>query len=339
MKKKIRIFILIIIPLILIILNFSILSSILSPFFISIIFAYLLDPIVDILEKKGFKRTFSIVIVFFIFFFGIGIFAFYFIPILIKEISTLLQNIPQYSKGVQDIIHSIQNTLYKSNLPNGIKSIVTKNITLIESFISNSLDRAINTIINMFSNIFEIVIIPVITFYLLKDSDYFKKQLILLMPSKYRNNILALGIEIDTVIGKYIKGQIVTGFFVGALTTIVLLIINVRYALILGIFTGLVEIIPYFGPFIAAIPTVSIALIDSFRKAIFAVLGFIIIQQIENNFLTPKIIGDSVGIHPVYVILALIIAGKFFGIFGLIIAVPLFASIKLIIRYIIRDII
>jgi len=120
-------------------------------------------------------------------------------------------------------------------------------------------------------------------------------------------------------------------------TTIALILIKVKYAFILGIFAGIANIIPYFGPFIGIVPTILFALMDSTGKALYAAGAFILIQQIESGFLTPRIIGKSVGIHPVYVILSLIVGGRLMGILGLVMAVPVLAAIKLTLRHVLRD--
>jgi predicted PurR-regulated permease PerM len=172
---------------------------------------------------------------------------------------------------------------------------------------------------------------------MLKDVEYFKNQFILLLPKTKRMKFIVLLRDIDNVFGKYIRGQIIIASFVGVFTTVALIAIKVKYAFILGIFAGIANIIPYFGPFIGIIPTILFALLDSTGKALYAGGAFIFIQQIESGLLTPRIIGKSVGVHPVYVIMSLIAGGKLFGVIGLILAVPVLAAIKLTLRHVLRD--
>jgi predicted PurR-regulated permease PerM len=199
------------------------------------------------------------------------------------------------------------------------------------------LQNIANGIIEIFSQLFNVIIVPVITFYILKDVEYFKNQFILVLPKSKREKFIVLFRDIDNVFGKYIRGQIIIASFVGVFTTIALLWINVKYAFILGIFAGIANIIPYFGPFIGIVPTILFALLDSTTKALYAAGAFIFIQQLESGFLTPRIIGKSVGIHPVYVIMSLIAGGRLFGVIGLIMAVPALAAIKLTLRHVLRD--
>ena len=311
--------------------------GILKPFVISAVFAYLLNPIVEIFEKRKIKRIFGVIIVYLMFFSLIILFGLILIPRLIRDIGFLVENVPQYSEQVQIIIKSFQDGYIYRNLPQSIRDIINDNIYVIQNELLNILQNVANSIIGWFSRLFSLIIIPVITFYLLKDSNYFKNQLILAMPKSKRGRVILLARDIDNVFGRFIRGQIIIAAFVGIMTTIALLIINVKYAVFLGIFVGFAEIIPYFGPFLGFIPTILFALFDSPTKAFYAGAAFILIQQIESGILTPKIIGESVGIHPVYVIMSLIIGGKFMGIAGLIIAVPVLAAIKLTFRHFLRS--
>ncbi len=313
------------------------LGSAVKPFFIAAVISYLLNPIVEIFERKGIRRIAAVLFVYLIFLSGIIGLSLGLMPKLVKEIGILIEQIPEYSGQVQSIVKKFQDGYVNSRLPESLKEILNENIIMLQSMILLVLQNIASGIIDVFSEIFNIIIIPVITFYLLKDKDYFKTQLIMLLPKAKRKKYLLLFRDIDNIFGRYIRGQIIVASFVGIFTTTALVIINVKYAAVLGIFAGVSNIIPYFGPFIGIIPTILFALLDSPAKALYASGAFILIQQIESGFLTPRIIGRSVGIHPVYVILSLIIGGSFFGVVGLIIAVPVLAAIKLTMRHLLRE--
>ena len=310
-------------------------STVLKPFIIAAVFSYLLNPVVKVFEKKGIRRIFGVIIVYLIFIAIILLLSFVLVPKLIKEISTLSVNIPQYSRQIQELWKQFQDGYMKSGLPESIKDVLDENILILQGMVITSLQNAANGIIEIFSQLFNIIIVPVITFYMLKDAEYFKQQFILMLPKTKRTKFIVLLRDIDNVFGKYIRGQIIIASFVGVLTTAALLLIRVKYAFILGIFAGVANIIPYFGPFIGIIPTILFALLDSTGKALYAAGAFILIQQLESGFLTPRIIGKSVGIHPVYVIMSLIVGGKLF--MGLIMAVPVLAAVKLTLRHVLRD--
>lgn len=312
-------------------------STVLKPFIISAVISYLLNPVVKVFEKRGIRRIYGVLIVYLIFIAIILLLSFVLVPKLIKEISALALNIPQYSKQMQELLKKFQDGYMNSGLPESFKDVLDENILMLQSMILTVLQNIANGIIEIFSQLFNIIIVPVITFYMLKDAEYFKNQFILLLPKSKRMKFIVLLRDIDNVFGKYIRGQIIIASFVGMFTTIALVLIKVKYAFILGIFAGIANIIPYFGPFIGIIPTILFALLDSTGKALYAGGAFILIQQLESGFLTPRIIGKSVGIHPVYVIMSLIAGGKLFGIIGLILAVPALAAIKLTLRHVLRD--
>lgn len=312
-------------------------GEVFKPFVIAAAISYLMNPLVKFFEKRGITRIFGVAIVYLIFVVLILLISFILVPRLIKEISGLVLNIPQYSSQIQELVKGFQDSYMNSRLPESFKEVIDENIIRLQSIILSFLQTIAEGIIEVFSQLFNIIIVPVIAFYMLKDSEYFKSQFLLLLPKARRTRFILLLRDIDNVFGKYIRGQIIVGSFVGVFTTIALIIIKVKYAFVLGIFAGISNIIPYFGPFIGIVPTILFALLDSTGKALYAAGAFILIQQIESGLLTPRIIGKSVGIHPVYVIMALIAGGKLAGVIGLVLAVPVLAAIKLTLRHALRD--
>lgn len=312
-------------------------GEVLKPFIIAAAISYLMNPLVRFFEKRGIPRIYGVAIVYLIFIVLILLVSFILVPRLIKEISGLVLNIPQYSSQIQGLVKGFQDSYMNSRLPESFKEVIDENIIRLQSIILSFLQTIAEGIIEVFSQLFNIIIVPVIAFYMLKDNEYFKNQFLLLLPKAKRTKFILLLRDIDNVFGKYIRGQIIVGSFVGVFTTIALLIIKVKYAFVLGIFAGISNIIPYFGPFIGIVPTILFALLDSTGKALYAGGAFILIQQVESGFLTPRIIGKSVGIHPIYVIMALIAGGKLLGVIGLVLAVPILAAIKLTLRHALRD--
>lgn len=312
------------------------LSSVAKPFLFSIVLAYLLNPVVEMFERRKIKRIFSVIIVYLIFIAILLFFALVLVPRLIKDIKVLLVNLPYYSIHFQNMLKNFQSSYINSNLPQGIKDVIDVSIINFQDVMINSLQSMLDSVVNAFSKILNAIIVPVIVFYLLKDADYFSKQIMLLLPKRHRSKAILLFRDIDNAFGKFIRGQILVAFFVGILTTLALTLIDVKYAVFLGLFSGVANIIPYFGPVIGFVPTVMFALFDSPTKALYAGLAFVLIQQIESGILTPKIIGESVGVHPVYVIFSLFIGGKVMGIPGMIIAVPTLVAIKLTFRHMLR---
>jgi predicted PurR-regulated permease PerM len=168
---------------------------------------------------------------------------------------------------------------------------------------------------------------------MLKDSNHISTRLLNFLPVSIREEFINLWGKIDNVLTNFIRGHLLVAGIVGLLTTIGLLIIKMKFALILGIIAGLADLIPYFGPILGAVPAVVLALLDSNVQVFYVILVMIIVQQLESNLLSPKILGDSVGLHPLAVIFVLLTGGHFFGVVGMIIAVPFAAVIKIVINY------
>lgn len=311
-------------------------GSVLKPFLVAIILAYLLNPIVEMFERRGIRRIYSVILVYVIFIAIILLFSLILIPKLVKDIKVMLENLPQYSIQFQTMLKGFQDGYINSNLPKSIKDVIDENIYATQDFIIISLQATLDSVLTGFSKILNVILVPVIVFYFLKDAEYFKKQTMLLLPKKHRNKVILLFRDIDNAFGRFIRGQIIIATFVGIMTTLALTIIKVKYAVFLGLFAGIFNIIPYFGPVIGIVPTVIFALFDSPSKAIYAAGAFLLVQQIESGILTPKIIGESVGVHPVYVILSLFVGGKVMGIAGMILAVPVMVAIKLTMRHMLR---
>ncbi len=343
-KKNIIYFILVFIFLIFIIILFrsgTLMYDILSPFLFAIILAYVLNPFVTYIQKKGVERIWAVFIIYFIVAGVIFIFSMTLLPVIITEIKNLLEVLPKLANDGYNSMYDkyIKYNKNIENLPfdfNEIKEYLKLDADKSENIIFKVLNSATNTMVSMFSKIVGIILTPILTFYFLKDTAKFKNMLILSIPKHIRKNIIEVAKDIDKVLGGFIRGQLTVAVIVGILTTIVMLLLKVKFAVLIGITSGILNIIPYFGPVAGAIPAIIFASLDGLNKVIWTVIGFVGIQQIESGIISPKIISDKVGVHPTVVILSLIIAGKFFGIFGLLIAVPTAAVIKVLGKHLIN---
>ena len=214
-------------------------------------------------------------------------------------------------------------------MPQGFKEVLDTNIEHIESFLLKQLQNTTNITIGLFSNLSSFILGPVIGFYILKDIDKIKNTAKYL-KEPYKEKIIWLLKTIDATLGRYIRSQLIICVIVTFLTTVALYIIGVDFAILIGIVAGVANIIPYFGPIIGAVPAVIIAILKYPHKVIWIIIAMIIIHQLESIIISPHIVGESVGIHPITVIFSLLVGGTFFGFWGLILAVPIAALIKLL---------
>lgn len=319
------------------------LGEIIFTIFISVIIAYVLNPMVNFLESKGIKRVLSVLLVYF----GIiGLFVFISVlifPAIFDELKNLMKILPNYSNNIIKFFDNLYNEYYKNieNLPFGLDNIQTSiedNINKIQNIIINSIQNFTKSIMGIFSKALNLFLIPIISFYLVKDKEYFKKNIKLTIPKRYRREVFNVSRKIDEALGNFVRGQFIVALFVGIATTIGLFIIGVNYALTIGLIAGVSNFIPYFGPIIGGGLAALFALLESPIKVLWVVLLFIGIQQFEGNILSPKIMGEKVGLHPVVVIIALLIGGSLMGILGMLLAIPITTTLKILSKYIIEKI-
>lgn len=309
--------------------------NVISPFVISLVVAYLLDPLVNLLQKKGLKRTISIVLVFLLIAAVVtGIFM-TFVPKMISDVSVFIADIPNIFNSIGDFVDNIK------------KGIITFNSTEFSSFIDidkelTNLSSGIKTALGIISTkllagtgkLVDIIMIPLITFYYLKDKDEFSGLISKAIPTRFKSKLKAILNDIDGVIGGFIRGQLLVALFVGVLTGIGCRIIGLPYSLTIGLVAGVTNVIPYFGPWIGGIMPIILAITSNPVLVIWVLVLIVIIQQIESNFISPQIMSQSVGLHPMAVIFSILLFGNIFGVVGMIIGVPIAGTIKVLIKYI-----
>ncbi len=312
--------------------------DIIISFLLALVIFYLFNPVVDRLEYRGTKRTWAIILVFLAILILVLAAGLYGIPRIIKQLNSLLEEVPVYVLNIQEISDNLQSRYSSAGLPEEIKAVFDNRIQWLENRVFELVNRVISAIISLFEHIFSILLAPVIAFYMLRDYGRFKEDIFNMPPRKWQNDIVILLGDINKVLNSYVRGYLLVSVIVALLTSFGMFIVGMDFPLVLGIFAGLTEFIPYFGPFIGALPAVLLALLKSKWLAVKVILVFLVVQQLEGNVFSPKILGDQVGLHPVAVIVALLVAGELFGLPGMIFAVPVTAILKILISFILQKI-
>lgn len=339
---------------------FSSVTSALAPLLIGILIAYLMNPVVSLVDRrimsklftkmpldpkkaakiKKRKKNLSILITFFI----IGALVFvmmYALAVIVvgqlvfSSISNMIDSLWGYVLKNIGVIQELQQRLLGTGLDEKIQEII-------ESFFnwfSHHTDPAaiLSAISNAGSIIFNIVLGIIVSIYLLIDREFFfglcsKISLMVLKREKhlYMKDLLS---DINTVIGRFLRGQLLDGLIIAVLSSIGLSLVGIEFAVFIGFFAGLTNIIPYFGPILGMIPAVIVALLTgTLTQAIFAVLVLFGIQQIDSAIISPRVVGTSTGLHPVFVLMAVTVGGYYMGIVGMLIAVPIAGIIKLLLE-------
>ena len=316
------------------------LGSLLAPFVLAFILAYILDPLVDRVEALGVPRSPGILLLSLPVAAGAGALLFFGVPALADQIESLIQRTPELVERVAAWVENLPAGIVALDLPlideealaDRIRSISPAAvITYVEeqrAMIAQrawqgilGLGRGLGTVITVLSYI---VLTPVLTFYLLRDWDGIVERLESYVPRPRHDQWTAFVKEYDRLLARYLRGQLLLAATVGTLTWIGLWIAGFPYSALVGAVAGVFNIVPYLGLPVSLIPAVIISILSgSFLTSILKVaIVFAIVQFLDGNVIGPKILGESVGLHPVWVVLAILVAGFFFGFVGLLLAIP-----------------
>ena len=315
-----------------------VLRSVLLPFVVGIIIGYLLDPLATRLEKLKINRTLATCLV-------LLLVAIILIPAIIalfgmidEQLALFISAVPKYmealSQKIEPIIANIQDNFpnfnqekfreyLRGNMSNGLKLIGS----LLRKLISGS--YAVFNILSL------VLITPIVTFYMLRDWNDFTKKVDSLLPKAYKKDIRTQAKEIDKIISSFIRGQLSVCVLLGTFYAVGLSFVGLDLGMLVGFIAGIISFIPYVGSIVGFITAIAIAFAQfSDWVPIAQVVGvFAVGQFLEGNFLTPKLVGDSIGLHPVWVMFALLAGGVLLGFLGLMIAVPMAAVIGVLTRF------
>ena len=305
------------------------LSSIISIIIISTLIAYILDPVASYFESKGLSRAQSTIIIFLLIA-GLlsGIFS-YLIPLLIDQISNIQQGIgsgesSQYFLRIEKFIQEKVPFISTEDLN------IQGRLTGALAELSNSFFLILGSVVSLVTTL---VIIPFAVFFLLKDGPKLTKSLVSMIPNRYFEMSLNILNKTDHQLGGYLRGQFFDALIIGVLSIIALWILDVKYFMLIGIFAGLANMIPYVGPLVGGTAAVLVVLMDGKGgiEVLLVIFAFVIIQLLDNVLVQPLVVAKSVDLHPLIVIFAIIIGGQFFGILGMLLAVPVTGIIKVLI--------
>lgn len=328
--------------------------SLIKPLIIALVITYLLKPgvkfIERFLEKKniirspGARRNIGILVMYI---FVIAVFVAIISGIYIMvggklsnnlTIANMINYLSNYLNNSTLTVNSITEKLQSLNIsiPGDFNDKIAKVVSYVQTYATSSIGSMTSSLVSIGGNIASFFIALVLSIYLIKDSEYFvglwnKIFKLIFGKSKVGGKIEEVISIIDETFFNYIKGQFLEACMVAVLSTIVLYIIGIDYAVVIGIIAGICNMIPYIGPVVGTILAVIMALLSGEPiTALWAIIGMLVVQQVDNNLLAPKIVGDSVGLHPVFIMLAIIIGGSVGGLIGMLIGVPMAASIKIL---------
>jgi predicted PurR-regulated permease PerM len=324
-------------------------GSLLAPFVLSALLAYSLDPLVDTLERRRISRTLAIVMLTVPAIGLLAVVVLVVVPSALQELGSLAEQVPVLLERLGVWLEAMRSRLLNINIPlidedqlverlqsvdsDAVVTFVQERREALGSWVWSGVLGLGRGIGSAFTVIGYVALTPILTFYLLRDWDGLKSGLADLLPHQRHDSIVAFATQCDRMVARYLRGQITVAIIIGALTGVGLWIASFPYAGTLGLIVAIFSIVPYLGLVLSLIPAIFIALVSGSVGVSLLKVAIVYgaAQFLEASVISPRIVGGSVGLHPVLVLLALALGGFFFGFVGLLIGVPAAAIGKLLI--------
>ena len=316
---------------------FWLLAPVLTPFVASALLAYIGDPLADRLQKLKLPRTVAVVSVFILTFGAIGLLVLLVLPLIRSQVGALLSTLPDIIAQAEQVWLPRLNDLLDIETGDdvGLGAFVARYSDMAGSWgatVLTSLSRGGGALAAAVISLF---LIPILTFYLLRDWDMIVARLGSLVPSDQRETVFRLARETDEVLGAFLRGQILVMLGLAIIYSTGLSLIGLQFAIAIGVVAGLVSFVPYLG-FVFGILLASLTVVmepEPLLMFVGVVVTFAVGQFIEGSVLTPKLVGDRIGLHPVLVIFAVAAGGQLFGFFGILLALPAAAVLSVLVRF------
>jgi len=292
---------------------------------IAVIITSAMDPLVDWLQTKKIPRTVGVLGLFLLLFLAIGLAISFLFPPMIAQFQDFSQNFPRYFQTGEASFAHLKDFFVSKNINLDLQQLADNFTGSITSLSGSIFSKTAG----VFSGFISIVVVFSLAFYMTVEESGIKKFIVSVTPDKYKVYASDLTTRIKEKIGKWMLGQLFLMLMIFVLDAIGLYLVGVPYALILAIFAGVMEIVPYIGPIISAVPGVILGFLISPTTGFLALLVYLIAQQLENNLIVPQVMKKAVGLNPVTTIIALLVGLRLGGVMGSILAIPVATAISL----------
>ncbi|HFR3425905.1 TPA: AI-2E family transporter [Streptococcus suis] len=314
----------------------SFIEIILLPMLLTGLLYYLLNPIVDWLEKYKITRTAAISVLFVL----IGMLLVWGLAVVIPSIQgqvvSFAQNLPSNIQKIESQVTTLlENEQFEQFRPTALEILNKVNdqiISYAQKFSSSAVNWASSLISTASQIIVAILIMPFILFYLLRDGQHLNRHVTQYLPTKWRSSVSKVLTDVNAQLSNYVRGQVTVAIIVALMFSVMFSVIGLSYPVTLGVMAGFLNLIPYLGSFLAMIPAVVLGLIAGPVMLVKVLIVFMLEQTIEGRFVTPLIIGSSLSIHPITILFVLLTAGQMYGVLGVLLGIPIYASIKVVVK-------
>ena len=311
------------------------LSVVMLPVILSGLLFYLLNPLVDLMEKYKINRVLAISIIFVIIAFLLIIGLAVAIPNLQRQLIIFAKNVPSYIEDADRVIDDLVTKRLPDDFRPQLEQVLAQFSTQATAWASNISSKAVNWVSAIISGtsqvIVALIIMPFMLFYLLRDGKGLRDYITQFLPNKLREPVGKVLSDVNQQLANYVRGQITVAVIVAIMFIIFFKIIGLRYAVALGVTAGVLNLVPYLGSFLAMLPALVLGLIAGPVMLLKVIIVFIVEQTIEGRFVSPLILGSQLNIHPITILFVLLTSGSMFGIWGVLLGIPIYASAKVVI--------
>ncbi len=308
-----------------------------APLLLAVVIIYMLNPFVSWLNRRGLPRLLGVMLGFLVFFSAVTLLVIALVPDIVKQAQAFVDTFPGLYDNSVDQLYDLLDSL-------GFENVALWDYNELVGYVNDPANRnaliafALNQLGSVTAGIFEFILVfllgPVLAFYLLIDLPSVQQRIVDVFPAGRRAEAAHVGRQVNTALGGFLRGQLVVALVVGVMLAVGYRVIGLEFWLIIGLVGGLLNIVPFLGPWVGGTLGVLVAISTAdVPTAIWAIVVAVVVQQIDNNFVSPGVLRATVRLHPAVTLVALVLGGAFAGIWGIIIAVPLTATVKILIGH------
>jgi predicted PurR-regulated permease PerM/phosphoglycolate phosphatase-like HAD superfamily hydrolase len=325
---------------ILLLLTLYVFHALLAPLILAVVLAYLLKPLADLIERRAkLPRTLAVFLVFLILLLILATIPFTVVPLAVNQITHLNLDLQQL---VDDLVAFLSQPIVIVGYRFSLQELVGNVQGTLQSMLRPFATQTVNLLFNVVSSVIWVIAILVISFYLVRDAARLRRWLDRMAPPGYTEELRSLREEINQVWKAFFRGQVVLGIIIGMVTWIAMTAVGLPLAGLMGLLAGLLEVIPNFGPVLSVIPALFIAFfrgssylpLSNFWFAVLVLGIYIVIQQVENVYFKPRIMGRQMGLHPVLIFAGILAGGLLFGILGILLVTPVLGTLRVALHYV-----
>lgn len=307
------------------------LRAVLSPFLTGLVIAYLLAPAAAFFQRRGLSRGLAVAAVYATVIVVFSLVAVWVMPRVFAELARLAENLPAYTEQIQGLIAQAQ-ARYEF-VPPSVRQVIEQTAADLGAGLMTAVKTAIQGSAGFVSGLANFVFAWIVSVYFLLDWRKIGQRCLALLPLASRPVAEQLAADLDDLLGGYLRGMAMLAVITGVASGFIVLIAGLRFALLFGILSAVGEFIPYFGPLAAAAAPVIMAWLRSPALALKVAIAYIMVQQIQSNVISPKVVGDRLGLHPLAILFALLAGQSLFGVPGMLLAAPVAGMLGILIRY------